>query len=277
MDKFKQRLIASSIAIVLLLLVVTFSHHPALQIVFVLFSIATTCLALKEYYHLAQVQGYHPNNSIGIACTFAYASAIYITTLMPTATLLPVIALFLFLIIFFIAYFKSGTHPLINLAISIFGIVYLTIPLTSAIQINFFSSPDSQLDGRVALAYVLIVTKATDIGAYFIGKGIGRTKLAPFISPKKTVEGALGGLVIALIASVLFHSLLSISIAQSLFLGAIISITAQFGDLAESLLKRDAGIKDSNNMPGLGGMLDVVDSLIFTFPLMYIILRMGWL
>ena len=167
-----------------------------------------------------------------------------------------------------------------NLAITLFGIIYLTLPISCALRINYFFPEQAAQDGRLWLAYVLLVTKMTDIGAYFCGKTLGKNKLAPSISPKKTIEGALGGLGAALITSLIFTLLAStltifpMSFLQSIWIGIAMSVLAQLGDLSESLLKRDAGVKDSSHLPGLGGMLDIVDSLIFTLPLMYLLLKM---
>lgn len=277
MDKFKQRLISSSLALAILFLFIYFSHVPYLQPVFILFSAITTCVALKEFYHLAQLQGFKPLKGLAYVCTLCYAIAAFVAIQSPTLQLLPQITLFAFMMLFFASFFTHGSHPLANLSISLFGILYLTIPLTCAVQINFWSLPESFHDGRIALAYVLLVTKATDIGAYFIGKGFGRIKLAPFLSPKKTVEGAIGGWITSILTSLAFYNLLPLSIWQNILLATILSAVSQFGDLAESLLKRDAGVKDSSQMPGLGGMLDIVDSLVFTLPLMLLLLKTGWI
>ena len=124
---------------------------------------------------------------------------------------------------------------------------------------------------------MLVVTKITDVGAYFAGGLWGKRKLAPQISPGKTVEGALFGLFCALLASFAFHLLSQYSGAQGfqlgvgewMVLGMLLGVIGQFGDLSESLLKRDANKKDSNSLPGLGGVLDAVDSLLFTAPIIY--------
>jgi phosphatidate cytidylyltransferase len=156
----------------------------------------------------------------------------------------------------------------------------LTLPISCALRINYFFPTHALEDGRLWLAYVLLVTKMTDIGAYFCGKIFGKNKLAPSISPKKTVEGALGGLGAALLTSLIFAFFAShfapfhMTFLQSIWIGITMSILAQLGDLSESLLKRDAGVKDSSHLPGLGGMLDIVDSLVFTLPLMYLLLKM---
>ena len=110
----------------------------------------------------------------------------------------------------------------------------------------------------------LFTVWAFDTFAFFAGRFWGRTKLAPWISPKKTWEGAAGGLVFALIAAWLFTRPIGIAWYHALAIGALVSVAATVGDLAESLIKRDAGVKDSGRiMPGHGGVLDRVDSLLF--------------
>jgi phosphatidate cytidylyltransferase len=137
------------------------------------------------------------------------------------------------------------------------------------------------LDGRWWLVYLLVVTKITDIGAYFIGRLWGKRRLAPVLSPKKTIEGAFGGFICAILGSLAMVYIgqefagksFPLHPSDALWLGIVIGIFGQIGDLAESLLKRDAAAKDSNTLPGLGGILDMLDSLIFTAPIVYFYLR----
>jgi phosphatidate cytidylyltransferase len=135
------------------------------------------------------------------------------------------------------------------------------------------------VDGRWWITYLLVVTKITDIGAYFGGNLWGRRKLAPNISPKKTIEGAVVGLGCAVLASFIFHlcseytRYFRLGVYEWVFLGLILGAVGQFGDLSESLLKRDANKKDSNALPGLGGVLDSLDSILFTAPIIYIYLQ----
>lgn len=124
----------------------------------------------------------------------------------------------------------------------------------------------------------LLVTFASDTLAYFTGRAWGRHRLAPYISPSKSWEGALGGLLGAVLVGALLAPLLGLPITlwQGAVIGGIGSIAGQIGDLAESLLKRQAGIKDSGNLiPGHGGILDRADSLLFTIPVIYYLLH--WL
>ncbi|CUI16084.1 putative phosphatidate cytidylytransferase CdsA [Candidatus Protochlamydia naegleriophila] len=280
---FKQRLIMSSVGIFLIIITIYFSHVPLFTPVFVLINAAIISLALLEYFHLAQHKGFQPLTSLGVGTTTAYVIASFLSIRHPHLAVLPALILLGTAILYFLAFFNKQPNPLGNIAVTWFGIAYLTIPLTCGLQINYFFPPGIADDGRLWLAYALAVTKMTDVGAYICGKILGKNKLAPHISPKKTIEGAIGGLTASLLTSLAFYLFLlsspigasmSMSLWQSIWLGLVISILAQFGDLAESILKRDAGVKDSSQLPGLGGVLDIVDSLIFTLPLMYLWLKM---
>jgi phosphatidate cytidylyltransferase len=165
---------------------------------------------------------------------------------------------------------KPDNH-LTNIAITLFPLFYISWFLTFFIKIMHLS------DGAKLVAFVIIVTKATDVGAYFIGKKFGKSPLIPRISPRKTKAGAVGGLLASVLAAFLCGLfLVDIPIVHTIILGIIIGIIGQVGDLAESLLKRDFNIKDSGNeLPGLGGVLDVVDSLLFTVPIFYFYLKLA--
>jgi phosphatidate cytidylyltransferase len=131
-----------------------------------------------------------------------------------------------------------------------------------------------RLDGRNWVYLVIIATFASDTLAYFIGKAFGRHKLAPSISPGKTWEGAIAGIFGALIISLLFTRAtplqLNITPGEAIVLGFFISVIGQIGDLAESLLKRSVGVKDSGGlMPGHGGLLDRIDSIVFAGAVIY--------
>jgi phosphatidate cytidylyltransferase len=137
--------------------------------------------------------------------------------------------------------------------------------------------------GTVLVAFPLVLTWASDIGAYFVGRAIGGRKLIPAVSPGKTVSGALGGLVTTIVVSSLYVRFalvplasLTMTVPAALLFGAIISVSAQIGDLVESLLKREANVKDSSRLiPGHGGLLDRLDSLLFVLPVAYLLF--GWL
>lgn len=283
MSNLQQRLIVGSVISACLLITIYLSHTPFFNAIFVLLTAAIISLAQREYYHIAQIKDFHPLGKVGISCTVLYVCAIYLSTTTPKAALFPHVILGGALAAAFLYYFVKGSDPFVNLAVTFFGIAYLTLPLSFIVLINYFHNETFVSDGRWCLIYLIAVTKMTDTGALFIGKYFGHTQLSTYISPKKTWEGALGGLGAAIITSILLYALMHmlfphpamrITFWQSIWLAIIISVTAQFGDLAESLLKRNVGVKDSSRLPGLGGVLDIVDSMVFTSPLMYLFLKM---
>ena len=110
----------------------------------------------------------------------------------------------------------------------------------------------------------------TDIGCYYAGRHLGKHKLAPIVSPNKTIEGSIGGAIAAVIGALIIGYFLQLEWYFSVMLGFLCTVFAQIGDLCESLLKRDAGVKDSgHSLPGHGGFLDRTDSFILTIPVMY--------
>ncbi len=139
---------------------------------------------------------------------------------------------------------------------------------------HFFLAARFMEDGLVFLFFVLILVWVTDSGAYFCGRFLGKHKLWPHISPKKTIEGSLGGIVFAVIIGsiyAIFFPVFSTYMITLLFI-LIVSIAGQLGDLVESALKRHYSVKDSGQvLPGHGGILDRFDSLIFVMPILYLL------
>jgi phosphatidate cytidylyltransferase len=268
---FKQRLATSTIFVCVMAISVILSSHPIFKPVFAVVISSLICVAIHEYYQITIGKGFQPLVWQGIATAGAYLLAQFAATQYPLLSSLPSLVLACGGFSFFLRYFKGGSQPIVNLAITFFGIAYLALTLGTIISIAYFFPSLAQGDGRWWLFYLMAVTKMTDTGAYFTGKQFGQTPMAPTLSPKKTWEGAIGGLICSVATSVAFHYVpaLNMTLMESLFLGCAISIIAQTGDLAESLIKRDAGVKHSSHLPGLGGMLDVVDSAIFTAPLVY--------
>jgi len=124
--------------------------------------------------------------------------------------------------------------------------------------------------GLGLFAMVIIITKLGDIGAYLVGMRFGKTPLFPRISPKKSIEGAIGGLLFSVLGALSCKGLTGLAYVHLVFIGVFLGILGQLGDLSESLMKRDCQIKDSSNLvPGIGGVLDLVDSLLFTAPAFY--------
>ena len=126
------------------------------------------------------------------------------------------------------------------------------------------------------MSFLILVAKSQDLGAYIIGSLLGRRPLLKAVSPKKSVEGSLGGILFSIGFALLFRSLLhELNFAQIVVIGFVLGVIGQLGDLFESLLKRDCSVKDSGRLiPGMGGILDVIDSLIFTAPVFYLYITM---
>jgi len=151
-------------------------------------------------------------------------------------------------------------------AVVIFGVVYV------ALTLGYLLLTRALPGGEFLIFFVFLVTWAADTGAYYVGTSLGRHQLAPVVSPNKTVEGLIGGLVLALGAALLARIwfLPSFGVTDCLVAGAVLTLAGVMGDLAESALKRSAGVKDSGVViPGHGGMLDRLDSLLFTAPVFY--------
>ncbi|HKG94357.1 MAG TPA: phosphatidate cytidylyltransferase [Gemmatimonadaceae bacterium] len=172
-------------------------------------------------------------------------------------------------------------RPLSASATTLFGIFYTGVMLSFGYLLRYhqYTGVD-RASGASLVALPMIITWASDTGAYFVGRALGRHKLIPRVSPGKTVEGAIGGMVLSMLVSWLYVEFVLRRFGQlgmrphhALLFGAAISIAAQIGDLAESLLKREAGVKDSSRIiPGHGGILDRFDSLLFVLPTAYVLL-----
>lgn len=177
--------------------------------------------------------------------------------------LLFIVLMLLFLIIM---QFKrrNNSGVIVDISTTLFGIMYVSWFFSFLIKIR-------QLDGGLGFFIaVLLITKLGDIGAYLIGKRFGKTPLMPRISPKKSVEGAIAGLVFSICGALACKSLLNFTYPHLVFVGIFVGLLGQIGDLSESLIKRDCQVKDSGSiLPGMGGVLDEIDSLLFTAPVFY--------
>ncbi len=170
---------------------------------------------------------------------------------------------------------RSNTAGILAISTTLFGLMYVPWLLNFIQKINFFPG----VDGRFYVLYFIIVTKFSDTGAYAVGSLIGRHKMIPRISPGKTWEGFGGAVLLSTVASLVFVHFLGDKMAgmhrlHAIVLGVLLGLTAVIGDLIESLFKREAGVKDSGALfPGIGGILDLLDSLLFNAPIMYLYLR----
>ena len=173
-------------------------------------------------------------------------------------------------------------EPLKTMAYTLFGLMYVLWLFNFMTKIVYLTprSSTGAVTGQFYVLYLIAVTKFSDMGAYLLGSAIGRHQMIPHISPQKTWEGFFGALVLSLCASLGLYKLMpghlsALNWTHATILGLLLGFAAVVGDLAESIVKRSTGVKDSGNLlPGIGGALDLVDSLLFTAPLMFFYLRL---
>lgn len=177
---------------------------------------------------------------------------------------------------------RENIPPLETMAYTVFGLLYAPWLFNFISKIIYLvpRDPAGGLAGQYYVLYLIFVAKFSDMGAYLVGSVIGKHKMVPHISPGKTWEGFGGALGFSLLASfglcwLLPGRLSLIRPLDALVLGLALSVAAVIGDLAESILKRSMGVKDSGKiLPGIGGVLDLIDSLLFTAPLLFFYLRL---
>ena len=241
--------------------VVAWSVYSGSTVLLVLVMLAAL-LAEHEYIALSRTAGYQP------CAILAYVSVALLILgqqwpYLPLVELSIGIGALLALVVEVFHRNRSGSFE--SWGATVAGMAYIGLPLLLALRLR------SMDDGLAWMAIAFLGTWACDTAAYAVGRAIGHRRFFPAISPKKTWEGAIAGLLLGapVVALMAFYGL-SLSFPVGLIFGVLLVAAATFGDLAESVIKRQAGVKDSGNLiPGHGGMLDRVDSLLFVFPVTY--------
>ena len=176
-------------------------------------------------------------------------------------------------IVIFIELFRNPKQALLRMSYAVLPILWIVIPFACLVMI---SEVLYEYTGKLVLGFFILLC-INDTGAYLTGKSIGRTKLAPKISPGKTVEGYIGGIALSVLAAAFLHEILEILTRTDwMIMAAIIAVFSNAGDLVESVLKRHCGVKDSGNLlPGHGGVLDRFDGVFLSAPLIlaYLLLQ----
>lgn len=285
-----QRTLVNGVSAIIIAMVIFLAESKSFKWIFPTAIASIAGIALWEYYQILKKKGLLPSVVWGVVSIVVYVFAVFFKTQLRIDGdgfwgVFPAVVLGVSLLGCF-AFFATGEKRSIeSIATTFFGLIYIGIPLSLLLVIVYFfsyrgiSAPFFQ--GSWWVIYLIATTKSADIGGYFAGRYFGKRKIAVKLSPNKTLEGSIGGLFVSIAVSLLICALgkniggvfSSFSYLHALWLGALIGFLGQLGDLAESLLKRDAGVKDSNTLPGVGGILDMVDSLLFTTPVMYIFLR----
>jgi len=279
LNDIAKRTVVSLISIAAVACLLIFAFNPWFRYIVALVVALLACIAIWEYGQFAKAKGGQmilPALILVSACQVL--SFFFSMGWFGSMGFLPLLVFIVGFLILNALHFKEKEGAIVDLAFSAFGLLYIAVPMGMLLGILYGFNGQ---DGRWWVAYLLVVTKITDMGAYFGGSLWGRRKLAPTISPGKTIEGALVGLVCAIAASFVFYLFSVYSGAKGfqlgqihwLWLGLVLGCIGQFGDLSESLLKRDANKKDSNALPGLGGILDLIDSLLFNTYIIYLYLN----
>ena len=236
---------------------------------------ALAMLGLWEFYSMIERKGVSLFKYFGLTLGAIIPITVYFHVhLTPKLQLLAVLlALF---VTFLLELTRKETHQVVlSMSATLFGVLYIAWCFSFTLKIRMIG-PGNDL-GFLLLAYMLIVTKFQDIGAFMVGSHLGRTPFLRHVSPKKTLEGAVGGIAASVVASMVFGSFMitEMPFYHTIILGVILGIVSQLGDLFESLIKRDTGVKDSGTLiPGMGGVLDIIDSIIFAAPVFYFYLTM---
>lgn len=235
-------------------------------------------LGSKEYVKILEHKGFYPSLKVILYSDAVFALLAYFNRFDLVAIAFTACTISAFMWVLF-----RGRQPYIaNVATTILGFVYsgwfplhlLLIRGFNAENSQGFLKLDLQNDGLGYVMFLFTVILLTDTGAYYFGKKFGKHKISPTISPKKTLEGTIAGTICAILGAVVFGYFIHLGIYHCIILGMLCTFFAQIGDLSESLIKRDAGVKDSGNtLPGHGGFLDRTDSYVFTIPVMFYYLK----
>lgn len=275
MKELGKRILTAAIGIPIALFLFIYGGHP--------FAVALLIIAgyaMHEFYNMSKAKGFNPIANITIVLTMILGGYFYLVFTnsvdLPDNTFFFLLPTLIGTVLLLGGLFKGKISAIADISISIGGIIYIALPLFSLIAIrefNHFSDINMEMGYFVLSMFVAIWV--CDSAAYFIGKAIGKNKLFPKHSPKKTWEGAIAGFIFGATAFVGSNLWLNpnLGLTPSLIIGGVITIFCQFGDLVESHFKRDAGVKDSSNFfPGHGGFLDRFDGVIYVSPIVLMLL-----
>lgn len=244
-------------------------------------------LATVEYFRMLRAGGVKCFPRFGILLAAVYSALLYLSLAgrLAEPPLLDAASVFVALAGAFALQLRHpirGLDALQAVAANVLGFVYVAVLFNFSARLVFLAPPGGaaagweQVPGAMLLLWMIAVTKFTDMGAYITGSMIGRHKMIPHVSPGKTWEGFAGALGFAQLAACGLYALFPDALAllggwgHVVALGFLLALLAVVGDLAESVVKRSLGVKDSGNMlPGIGGAFDLIDSLCFTAPALY--------
>ncbi|MBV9671776.1 MAG: CDP-archaeol synthase [Verrucomicrobia bacterium] len=283
MNRFVRRLI-SALAMWLIAFYVIFSEN---EIVFLVLIATLGIAGLWEYFRMIERSGLPCFKVFGIICGAACFVGSFFALRTNNQSSAYDFEMFVLLVFLFGVFARQMFRPTIKntpletMAYTLFGLLYVAWLFNFLTKIVYVipRDPAGHTVGQFYVLYLVVVTKFADMGAYLVGSRIGRHPLMPHISPAKTWEGFAGSLVFAVLGSVVVVKVMPsqfayLNLLHAIGLGMLLGIAAMVGDLGESIIKRSTGVKDSGAvLPGIGGMLDLIDSLLFTGPLLFFYLR----
>ena len=243
-------------------------------LLFLLFVDGVIVLGALELFGLERAKGLQPNRVLGVLGALGLSSAFFFGK---SDAVVPVLIGIVIVLLTVELGRKEAGSAISNVGGTLLGVWYLGIAGGALLLIREGTGRFSYSESGRVVMLLFMMLWAMDTAAYFVGRPFGRHRLFPRVSPKKSVEGAIGGFVGSLfVAVVSAHTFTAfLSMGHNIALGTIVGIGGQVGDLTESLLKRDAGVKDSSALlPGHGGILDRFDSLFFAGPLAYLYLKL---
>jgi phosphatidate cytidylyltransferase len=240
-------------------------------------------LAVLEFYRLAEQKGVSAIRPAGLALTAAFVLMAAIDPARgPEASGFATLVIVGALAVPAASIWARGVagEPLLAVCTTISGAIYIGALLSFGLFLRHLPGTVNVWHATALVMAPVVLTWSSDTFAYFVGRRWGTRKLIPSVSPGKTMQGAAGAVIGTVFVAIAYAQLLArfpsyhVTVWQAILLGALISVAAQVGDLAESLFKRDAGVKDSGRLlPGHGGALDRFDSLLFTLPIGYFFFR----
>ena len=272
MSNLTERILTAILFVIVLLGSIIQSEFASSILFFVII-----LLCQREFYLFFKSTDIRPQSIIGIIGGLLFFTFSFFArqAKIESSTLFLIIPLAFLIFVFEL--FRNKKNPIANIAYTILGIIYISVPFTLLHELSYYKNLSFSTDYNYAILIgYFFVLWANDTGAYFVGRAIGKTKLFERISPKKTWEGALGGalfgLLVGYINALLFPEL---NLATWLILALLIIVFGSLGDLVESLFKRSLNIKDSGKLlPGHGGVLDRFDGIFISAPIVYTYLRL---
>ena len=262
-----ERLIAAVVALLIVLPTIIYGG----VIGFFVLGVVIVLIGTQELWNMFQAKYSFPAQ-LRWFLHFVYVTVFVSMFIWPSASM--AIIMVALLVLWLIGLFGVPDTDLGNIwaSVSTFGLMYLPFLMNTFVQVR--SIPDT---GLYWLFWTMVLTWSADTGAYFAGRFLGKHKLFPRVSPKKTIEGVVGGVLLSAVVSVVFciNWLPMVTMPYAVGFGVLLAGLSVVGDLVESMMKRSFGVKDSGTiMPGHGGVIDRLDSLLFTFPSTWLIVHL---